>query len=98
MKKYLVKRLLLMIPDLFRHHPHHLRHDTPCSGDYTKLKMGVGEAMKAGELSAEVVEQERKLYGLDKPIIVGYGQWLWKFVRLDMGTSRKDGRPVSNAP
>lgn len=43
----------------------------------------------------EYMLQEKKLYGLDKPIIVGYGQWLLKFMQLDMGASRKDGRPVS---
>jgi peptide/nickel transport system permease protein len=96
MKKYLSKRLLLMIPTFFGITLITYGMIRLAPGDYTKLKMGVGDAVRAGELSAEVVEQERKLYGLDKPIIVGYGQWLWKFVRLDMGTSRKDGRPVSS--
>ena len=95
MKKYLAKRLLLMIPTLFGITLITYGMIRLAPGDYTKLKMGVGGVMKAGELSREVMEQERKLYGLDKPIIVGYGQWVWKFVRLDFGVSRKDGRPVS---
>lgn len=32
--------------------------------------------------------------GLDRPILVQYGDWLWGLVRGDWGTSFRDGRPV----
>lgn len=64
-------------------------------GDYTTLRAGVQGELKSGSIGKEIIEQEKKLYGLDKPIYVGYAHWLVKFVQLDFGLSRKDGRPVS---
>lgn len=63
-------------------------------GDYTQLKGGIDGAMKEGALSQEIMDQERALYGLDKPVITGYAEWLGRFATLDFGISRKDGRPV----
>jgi peptide/nickel transport system permease protein len=40
-------------------------------------------------------ETLRQLYGLDKPIYVQFGRWLWRAVRLDFGRSyMPDGRLV----
>jgi peptide/nickel transport system permease protein len=40
-------------------------------------------------------ETLRQLYGLDKPIYVQFGRWLWRVVRLDFGRSyMPDGRLV----
>ncbi|MCL2025666.1 MAG: ABC transporter permease [Leptospirales bacterium] len=93
MKKYIAKRLLLMIPTFFGITLITYGMVRLAPGDYTQLKAGM-EALKQGSLSQEIIDQERALYGLDRPIIVGYAQWLWKFVKLDFGNSRKDGRPV----
>lgn len=46
------------------------------------------------KISAEAKEQLIKLYGLDKPWHVQYGQWLKRIVRLDFGKSFRDDRPV----
>lgn len=46
------------------------------------------------KISAEAKEQLIKLYGLDKPWYVQYGQWLKRIVRLDFGKSFRDDRPV----
>jgi peptide/nickel transport system permease protein len=43
---------------------------------------------------ADVVEQVRKDYGLDKPLPVQFGLWLWKVVHGDLGRSLATGRPV----
>jgi peptide/nickel transport system permease protein len=94
MKKYLAKRALLMILTLFLITLLSYTIIRIAPGDYTTLKLGMQGALKTGSISGEAIEQERKLYGLDKPIIVGYADWLAKFVRLDFGRSRKDGRPV----
>jgi peptide/nickel transport system permease protein len=45
-------------------------------------------------VTREIVEQTKKLYGLDKPIWTRYGIWLKRVVTLDFGTSYKDHRPV----
>jgi len=43
---------------------------------------------------ADVVEQVRKDYGLDKPLPVQFGLWLGKAVQGDLGRSLATGRPV----
>ncbi|MBN1496829.1 MAG: ABC transporter permease [Spirochaetes bacterium] len=95
MKKYIVKRLFLLVPTLLGITFITYLMIRLAPGDYTKLQLGMEGALKSGSISKEILEQEKKLYGLDKPIVVGYAEWLWKFARLDFGTSRKDGRPVA---
>jgi peptide/nickel transport system permease protein len=95
MKKYILKRLLLIIPTFIGITLITYLMVRLAPGDYTSLKMGMEGGLKSGSVDKEIIEQEKKLYGLDKPIIVGYAEWVGKFVRLDFGTSRKDGRPVS---
>jgi peptide/nickel transport system permease protein len=47
------------------------------------------------ESSAKSKQMLRELYDLDKPILVRYGKWLHRIVRLDFGRSfAPDGRPV----
>ena len=36
----------------------------------------------------------RREFGLDQPVVVQYGKWAWKFVRLDFGVSLAYRRPV----
>lgn len=48
------------------------------------------------QISPETVEQYRQLYGLDQPIWVQYGKWLWQVVtQFDFGLSLEYQRPVS---
>jgi peptide/nickel transport system permease protein len=47
------------------------------------------------DLSPDVKRQLTELYGLDKPLVVQYGNWLARIARLDFGRSfLPDGRPV----
>ena len=46
------------------------------------------------EVTTEIVEATKKLYGLDKPIWIRYGIWVRRVITLDFGTSYKDHRPV----
>ncbi|WP_135468298.1 ABC transporter permease [Crenalkalicoccus roseus] len=43
---------------------------------------------------ADVVEQVRRDYGLDQPLPVQFGLWLWKVAQGDLGRSLATGRPV----
>jgi len=65
----------------------------PGSPVYMKLRQAQA-GMSSSADTKEVVEQTKKLYGLDKPIHVRYVIWLGKLVRLDFGDSYKDQRPV----
>src|SRR5262249_40501293 len=44
--------------------------------------------------SKERVEEIRKLYGFDRPLIVQYGVWLWHALRGHLGTSLLSSAPV----
>ncbi len=47
------------------------------------------------KITPEARERLEKIYGLDKPVIVQYGLWLKRIVRLDFGESfSTDRRPV----
>ena len=95
MKAYLIRRLLLIVPtfigiSLITFLVVQL---APGSPVYMKLREAQG-GMSAGAESEKIIEQTKKLYGLDKPIHVRYVIWLGKLARLDFGNSYKDQRPV----
>jgi len=95
MKRYILKRLFLLVPTLIGITliTYMIVRFTP--GDYTSLRLDMQMGLKTTAASKEILDQERRLYCLDKPWYVGYMDWLGKFCTLDFGTSRKDGRPVS---
>jgi peptide/nickel transport system permease protein len=62
----------------------------------SRLAPGDFTAELIGQPGAErTIERERARLGLDRPLIVQYGEWLARAVRLDLGTSHKYGRPVA---
>jgi len=67
-------------------------------GDPTELKVGVSqESMKADEkslLNQQAKDYYKQKWGLDKPLYVQYGIWLWNMIRGDFGNSFVDNRPV----
>jgi peptide/nickel transport system permease protein len=79
---YLLKRILWMIPMLIGISliSFFIMHLAP--GDITS-----NEASFNPKASLESREKLRALYHLDKPIIVQYGLWLQRMVRLDFGNS-----------
>jgi len=87
---YLIRRLLLSIPLLFG----------ILLISFVMLKLAPGEpTIVQQDLQARATgaqrETLRQLYGLDQPIHVQFGRWLWRAVRLDFGHSyMPDGRPV----
>ena len=52
-------------------------------------------AIVPADAPQEVVEQIRRDYGLDKPLPVQFGLWLWRVVQGDLGRSLATGRPVT---
>jgi peptide/nickel transport system permease protein len=87
---YTIRRLLICFPLLF---------GILCLS-FGMLKLAPGEPiMIQQDLQARATgaqrETLRQLYGLDKPIYVQFGRWLWRAVRLDFGRSyMPDGRLV----
>lgn len=48
----------------------------------------------AEQISPEVIEQTKALYGLDKPLHMQYITWLGRLITFDFGDSYTDNRPV----
>ena len=51
-------------------------------GDPLEIQFGSGTDYTE---DPEVLERLRKLYGLDRPFFVQFGDYMWKLVRGDMG-------------
>jgi len=95
MLKYIVKRLLLMIPTLLGIMiiTFAVVHLAP--GDPASLKAQTATDMLASEgMTREIVESTRALYGLDKPVHVQFLLWAKRVVTLDFGASYRDHRLV----
>ena len=89
MLKYILRRLILLIPlligiSLITFLVMHLAPGKP-----TDIQTQLNQ-----KVSLQVRERLEKLYGLDKPVMVQYYNWIKRLVRLDFGESFIDGRPV----
>jgi peptide/nickel transport system permease protein len=93
MTTYIIRRLLLMIPTLLGITVMVFAISRIAPGDPVSLSMGPGGQLDA-ERAADVREARMRLYGLDKPVHVQYGRWLWRVVRFDFGDSIKHHRAV----
>lgn len=95
MVRYLIKRLVLMVPTLFGITiiTFAMIHLAP--GDPVALKAQRGtDALKGGQAAVAVIDDTRKLYGLDQPLRIQYARWIKRLVTLDFGNSYRDHRPV----
>ncbi len=89
MKKYILKRLVTMIPMLFGISliMFLIMHLAP--GDPAGIRYGLNP-----EVSGVAREAFEEMYGLDRPVIEQYFMWLKRFLLLDFGRSLIDDRPV----
>lgn len=107
MRAYFIKRLLLMIPTLLGitiacFVIMQMVPGGPVEQFLQKAKYqsqgSEGGAGGSSKLQSEMTEQEleniRKYYGFDKPILTRYFIWLGKLVRFDLGDSYAYGTPV----
>src|SRR5215813_2158508 len=91
MGTYLAKRLLLIIPTLLGAAALVFVIMRVIPGDVALLIFG-GEA--GGQIDAKQLADTRQRLGLDQPLIVQFGTWLWGVLRFDFGNSLWTGRPV----
>lgn len=87
MRRYLLRRTLLMVPTflgitLLTFAVAHLAPGDPLQLDPETAATGA-------------VEQFKAQHGLDLPLPEQYARWLWRVVRLDFGRSFADQRPVA---
>lgn len=96
LQQYLIRRLFLIVPTflgitLITFLVIQLAPGDPAA---MKLRLSADQAALGDKVTQEIVEQTRRLYGLDKPIYTQYLIWLKRVVTFDFGTSFKDHRPV----
>ena len=91
MRRFLVRRLLMAIPTLFSCMVLIFVMLRVLPGDIVEAKLrGDG-----GNVSQQVIEQERHRLGLDKPLPLQFATWVAGAAVLDLGTSMWTGAPVS---
>ncbi|STD44311.1 Nickel transport system permease protein nikB [Edwardsiella tarda] len=90
MWRYVVRRLLLLIPMIF----------AASLLIFLMLRLGTGDpALDYLRLSnlpptPEMVASTRAMLGLDQPLWMQYAHWLWRALQLDFGLSYATQRPV----
>lgn len=89
MLKYIMKRLLALIPVILGVTFLVFMIMQLAPGDAAKLMLGEGATQ-------EEVEALREQMGLNDPIIVQYGRYIVNFCKGDMGTSYSSRRPVAD--
>jgi len=91
MRTYLTKRLLLIIPTLLGVATLVFAIMRVIPGDVALLILGGDDSARIDP--AQLAAMHRQL-GLDQPLAVQFGHWLWGVLRFDFGTSLWTGRPV----
>lgn len=89
MRRYVLRRLLLMIPTFLG--------ITLLTFSVAQLAPGDPFLLEreAGGPDAAALNLQREQHGLDAPLPVQFGRWLWRVARFDFGRSLIDQRPVS---
>jgi len=90
MQTYIAKRLLLIIPTLLGAAALVFLIMRVIPGDVALLILG-GDT---GQIDPKQLASIRQQLGLDQPLLVQFGAWLWGVVRFDFGTSLWTGQPV----
>ncbi|MBC7358432.1 MAG: ABC transporter permease [Desulfacinum sp.] len=96
MRAYLLKRLLQIVPTLLgiTFITFCIIQLAPGNPAVLKLQMASQGEMADTAYAKQVIEQTKKLYGLDKPLPVQYLLWVKRVFTFDFGTSFKDHRRV----
>lgn len=107
MRSYFIKRLLLIIPTLLGitiacFIVMQMVPGGPVEQEIQKLKQAAHSERAGGtnlnmnsSMTKEEIDNIKKYYGFDKPILVRYFNWLGKLVRFDLGTSYAYEEPVT---
>jgi len=90
-RTYVLKRVLLIVPTLLGVASLVFVIMRVVPGDVTLLILGGDQA---GRIDPAQIAAMRHQLGLDQPLLVQFGTWLWGVLRFDFGTSLWSGQPV----
>jgi peptide/nickel transport system permease protein len=91
MRTYLAKRILLIVPTLLGVASLVFLIMRVIPGDVALLILG-GDS--SASIDQEQLDAVRRQLGLDQPLVVQFGTWLWNVLHFDFGKSLWTGRPV----
>src|ERR1044071_5110123 len=89
MQRYLIRRLLQLIPTVLLASVLVFAIIALAPGDPARMMLGM-------QATPEEVAVERERLGLDKPLPVRYAIWLTDVARLNLGVSQSSRRPVAS--
>jgi peptide/nickel transport system permease protein len=90
MRTYIAKRLLLIVPTLLGAATLVFLIMRVIPGDVALLILGGDQ----GQIDQKQLDAMRKQLGLDQPLWLQFGTWLWGVLRFDFGKSLWTGQPV----
>jgi peptide/nickel transport system permease protein len=94
MRIYILKRLLLMVPTLLGVATIVFLIMRVIPGDVALLILGGDDG--GGQIDPKALAAVRQQLGLDQPLIVQFGTWLWGVLQFDFGKSLWTGQPIVN--
>src|SRR5438552_541996 len=90
MRTYILKRLLLILPTLLGAATLVFLIMRVIPGDVALLILGGDQ----GQIDQKQLVAMRQQLGLDQPLVMQFGTWLWGVLRFDFGKSLWTGQPV----
>jgi peptide/nickel transport system permease protein len=90
-RTYILKRLLLVVPTLLGVATIVFLIMRVIPGDVALLVLGGDDG---GQIDTQQLAAVRQQLGLDQPLIVQFGTWLWGVLQFDFGKSLWTGAPV----
>jgi peptide/nickel transport system permease protein len=90
MRTYIAKRLLLIVPTLLGAATLVFLIMRVIPGDVALLILGGDQ----GQIDQKQLVAMRQQLGLDQPLVIQFGTWLWGVLRFDFGKSLWTGQPV----
>ena len=87
MGQYAIRRVLLFIPTILIATVLVFALFWIVPGDAAMMILTGGEGEEGGRVTDEELQNLRTSLGLDRPVYVQYGDWLWDLVRGDLGES-----------
>lgn len=92
MSRYILTRLLLMVPTLLAVGVLIFVLVRVVPGDIVELRLVLGGSF----VTPQVIETERARLGLNKPLWAQFTEWMTGMLRLDLGRSMWSGEPVTS--
>ena len=94
MRRYVLRRLLLFVPTLFGASLLVFVLLRLVPGDIAEILV-YQTGSESSTVQKKQIQQIRAELGLDRPVLVQYGHWMWDALRGDFGQSYSQRRPVS---